>query len=185
MFTIQNMSNIRQEMTSLFLSSNMFLPCSLQLQLLLNQRLSLIIFFSIISLKKYYQVIQQKPSQITYNVSLHPIYFHLFQTEKPIYLNVTGQNLIIKHSSKTRQIYFSVVWPPAFNLLYNNIDRSFQNFFDPMNTILDKHGQFKRISRYKLKFKTRPQITTALQKSVSIKNKNFKHIRKKNLSQKN
>ena len=54
-----------------------------------------------------------------------------------------------------------------------------------MNNIIVKHGPFKKISRYKLKFETRPWITTALQKSVSIKNKFFKRVKKKDVSQKN
>ena len=69
--------------------------------------------------------------------------------------------------------------------LYNNIDASFQNLFDYMNNIIVKHGPFKKISRYKLKFETSPWITTALKKSVSIKNKFFKRVKKKDVSQKN
>ena len=55
-----------------------------------------------------------------------------------------------------------------------------------MNNILNKHAPFKKIIKYKLKFKTKPWITPALQKSISIKNKIFKnYIKKKELSQKN
>ena len=54
-----------------------------------------------------------------------------------------------------------------------------------MNRILDKHAPLKRLSKYKLKFKTKPWITMALQKSISIKNKLFSdYINKKDLSQK-
>ena len=42
----------------------------------------------------------------------------------------------------------------------------------------------KRISKYKLKFKPKPWITTALEKSISIKNKILKnHVKKKDTSQ--
>ena len=55
-----------------------------------------------------------------------------------------------------------------------------------MNNILDKHGPFKKIIKYKLKFKTKPLITPALQKSISIKNKIFKnYTKKKDITQKN
>ena len=56
-----------------------------------------------------------------------------------------------------------------------------------MNNILDKHAPFKKITKYELKFKTRPWITTAiLQKSLSIKNKILKnYIKKKDISLKN
>ena len=54
-----------------------------------------------------------------------------------------------------------------------------------MSKILDKHVPLKRLSKYKLKFKTKPWITTALQKSISIKNKLFRDfIDKKDLTQK-
>ena len=53
-----------------------------------------------------------------------------------------------------------------------------------MNNILDKHALFKNITKYKLKFRTKPWITPALQKS--IKNKFFKnYIKKKDITQKN
>ena len=55
-----------------------------------------------------------------------------------------------------------------------------------MNNILDKHALFKNITKYKLKFRTKPWITPALQKSISIKNKFFKnYIKKKDITQKN
>ena len=37
-----------------------------------------------------------------------------------------------------------------------------------MNDLLDKHGPLKKISKYKLKFKTKPWITPALQKSNAL-----------------
>ena len=42
-----------------------------------------------------------------------------------------------------------------------------------MSRILDEHAPLKQLSKYKLKFKTKPWIAIALQKSISIKNKLF------------
>ena len=67
--------------------------------------------------------------------------------------------------------YFSVDWSHRLKLQNNNIDASFQNFFDSMNNIFGKHTQFKKITKYKLKFRTKPSITPALKKFISIKNK--------------
>ena len=54
-----------------------------------------------------------------------------------------------------------------------------------MNRILDKYAPLKKLSKHKLKFKTKPWITTALQQSISIKNKLFSDfINKKDLTQK-
>ena len=51
-----------------------------------------------------------------------------------------------------------------------------QNFFclqiaNLWNSLPDCYGPFKKISKYKLKFKTKPWITSGLQKAISIKNK--------------
>ena len=55
-----------------------------------------------------------------------------------------------------------------------------------MSNILDKHAPFKNITKYKLKFRTKPWITPALQKSIFIRNKIFKnYIKKKDITQKN
>ena len=37
--------------------------------------------------------------------------------------------------------------------------------------LLDTYAPLKRISKFKLKFKSKPQITLGLQKSISVKNK--------------
>ena len=55
-----------------------------------------------------------------------------------------------------------------------------------MSNILDKHAPFKNITKYKLKFRTKPWITPTLQKSIFIRNKIFKnYIKKKDITQKN
>ena len=82
--------------------------------------------------------------------------------------------------------YFSVDWPHTLKLQNNNIDASFQKIFDSMNNILDKHALFKKITKYKLKFRTKPWISPELQKSIFIKNKIFKnYIEKNDITQKN
>ena len=40
-----------------------------------------------------------------------------------------------------------------------------------MNSLLNKYAKFKKISKHKLKFETKPGITFSIQKSISIKNK--------------
>ena len=81
---------------------------------------------------------------------------------------------------------FAIDWPHILKLQNNDLQiTSFQNFFDSINRILDKHAPLKKLSKYKLTFKTKSWITMALQKSISIKNKLFSdYINKKNLSQK-
>ena len=45
-----------------------------------------------------------------------------------------------------------------------------------MNSILNEHGPLKRVNKYKLKFKSKPWIIPAIQKSISVKNNLIKKI---------
>ena len=69
---------------------------------------------------------------------------------------------------------FDKDWSNTLNFKHGNVNVSTGNFVINMNDILDKHTPFKKISKYKLKFKTKPWITAALQKPISIKNYLFK-----------
>ena len=80
------------------------------------------------------------------------------------------------------QDFFSVDWSYTSKLQNNKIDSSFQYFFESLNNMFDKLAPFKKINKHKLKFKTKPWITIALQKSISIKNKTVKnYIKRKDL----
>ena len=43
-----------------------------------------------------------------------------------------------------------------------------------MNELLDKHAPYRKLNKYKLKLKTKPWITPAIQKSMLIKNNLFR-----------
>ena len=76
--------------------------------------------------------------------------------------------------------YFSVNWKNVINLEKNDVNHSLQSFFDPVNDLLKIHAPYKKVKKYKLKFKEKPWISSGLQKSISIKNANFKkYINKK------
>ena len=49
------------------------------------------------------------------------------------------------------------------------MDLSIESFLNN-NSVLDSNAPFKRVKKYKLRFKTKPWITPALQKSISVKN---------------
>ena len=70
--------------------------------------------------------------------------------------------------------YFDKDWITILNIKHGNVNVSMKNFVNNMNHLLDMHASFKKISKYKLKFKTKRWITAALQKSVFIKNSLFK-----------
>ena len=66
--------------------------------------------------------------------------------------------------------YFDKNWSDILQLDQQNVDLSIESFLNNMNSILDSNAPFKRVSKYKLRFKTKPWITPALQKSISVKN---------------
>ena len=57
-----------------------------------------------------------------------------------------------------------------------NVDVTTKIFLNAMNCLLNKYAPFKKISKYKLKFKTKPWITSGMQESISIKNKLLKKL---------
>ena len=65
--------------------------------------------------------------------------------------------------------YFDKDWSNILNLKHGNVNVSMENFVNNMNDLLDKHAPFKKIRKYKSKFKTKPWIAAALQNSISIK----------------
>ena len=52
--------------------------------------------------------------------------------------------------------YFDKGWSNILNLKHGNVNVSIENLVNNMNDLLDKHAPFKKISKYKLKFKTKP-----------------------------
>ena len=78
-----------------------------------------------------------------------------------MFLKETSQNL-------TRKIfildYFDIDWSNLLNLNEKNVDLTANNFLNAINSLLNKYVPFKKISKYKLKCKTKPWITYGIQK---------------------
>ena len=66
--------------------------------------------------------------------------------------------------------YFDKDWSDVLQLDQQNVNLSIESFLDNTNSILDEHIPLKRINKYKLKFKSKSWITSAIQKSVIVKN---------------
>ena len=62
-------------------------------------------------------------------------------------------------------------WTDIIKSEKKNIDFSFECFLKKFNLILDKYLPLKKLTKQKLKFKTKPWITLGLQKPISVKNK--------------
>ena len=69
--------------------------------------------------------------------------------------------------------YFSVNWKNVINLQRNDVNHSLQNFFDSVNDLLKIHVPYKKVKKYKFKFKEKPWISCGIQKSISVKNSIF------------
>ena len=81
--------------------------------------------------------------------------------------------------------YFSVDW----NSLINNdkdVNLSFNNLLKRINAILDNHVPLRKVTKKKLRFRSKTWTTLSLQKSISIKNSLFaKFIKSNDINQKN
>ena len=67
--------------------------------------------------------------------------------------------------------YFSTDWDVALKLDEQNVNYSTESFLNKINSLLSNYVPLKKINKYKLKFRSKPWITTGLQKSISVKNK--------------
>ena len=65
-------------------------------------------------------------------------------------------------------------WSNILNLKQGNVNIPMENFVNNMNDLLNRQAPLKKFSKFKLIFKTKPWITSACQKSISIKNALFK-----------
>ena len=66
--------------------------------------------------------------------------------------------------------YFDESWSEIPQLVKLNVNLSTNSYLDHMNAILDIHAPYKKVNKYKLRFKIKPWITPALQNSISVKN---------------
>ena len=60
----------------------------------------------------------------------------------------------------------------------HNVNLSMDSYLDHMNAILDIHAPYKKVNKYKLRFKIKTLMTPALQPSIAVKN----HLLKKFIS---
>ena len=70
--------------------------------------------------------------------------------------------------------YFDKDWSDVLD--QQEVNLSINSFLDKMNSILDEHAPLNRVNKYKLKFKSKPRITPAIQKSISVKNNLLKRF---------
>ena len=62
--------------------------------------------------------------------------------------------------------YFSVEWKDLLKINELNADKSTKKFLDKINMLLDTYAPLTRVKKYKLKFKSKPWITTDILKKI-------------------
>ena len=82
--------------------------------------------------------------------------------------------------------YFSVDWEDLFKTDEPSGDNLAKIYLDKINMLLDTYAPLKKINKYKLKCKSKPWITSVLQKSIFVKNKKKmeyeEHIKRNQIS---
>ena len=151
------------------LASSMFLPCIIQPARVTFNSKTIIdnIFSNIISTDIISGNLTATISDHLPQFLIAPEIFRNSPSSKSNYFerdwsNFNRQNVILD--------YFSVNWKNVINLEKNDVNRSLQSFFDSVNDLLKRHAAYKKVKKYKLKFKDKPWISSGLQKSISIKN---------------
>ena len=72
--------------------------------------------------------------------------------------------------------YFGDDWFDVLQLDQQDANTSINSFLDNMNLVLHEHAPLKQFNKYKLKFKSKPQIPPDTQKSVIVKNNLLKRL---------
>ena len=72
--------------------------------------------------------------------------------------------------------YFDKDLSNAFQFDQQDVNLSIELLLDNMYSVLDEYSSLKRVNKYKLKFKSKPWITPAIQKSITVKNKLLKNF---------
>ena len=70
--------------------------------------------------------------------------------------------------------YFDKDLSNAFQFDQQDVNLSIELLLDNMYSVLDEYSPLIRVNKYKLKFKSKPWITPAIQKSITVKNKLLK-----------
>ena len=84
-----------------------------------------------------------------------------------VIMKETGPNLIENFILD----YFSADLEDLLKIDKLNADNSTKKFLDKINMLLDTFAPLKRVTKYKLKFKSTPWLMLGLQKPLSAKNK--------------
>ena len=78
--------------------------------------------------------------------------------------------------------YKSTDWPNIMQIDKGNPNLSFHNYIEEVEKMISNYAPLRKIKKQELKFKSKPWITSGLQKSMAIKNKLFgKFIKSINL----
>ena len=125
---------------------------------------SLIIFYQIYFHVKQYPETLLQPYLIIYpSFCLLPTCFQINQVS----WNEIGQN-------STKKILFLITlkknWLRILQLDQQNMNLSMESYLDHANSVLDIHLPFKKVNKYKLRFKIKPWIIPTFRKHISAKN---------------
>ena len=67
--------------------------------------------------------------------------------------------------------YLAEDWNSVIKKEEGGVNLSFQNFHSKINFIFDKYVPLKKVSKHKLKFKSKPWIRSGIHKIISVKKK--------------
>ena len=83
--------------------------------------------------------------------------------ERDYETNFDQENFVLDYSAED--------WNSIIKKEKVSINLSFQSFLSKINFILDKYVPLKKVSKHKVKFKSKPWTPSGIQKSISEKNK--------------
>ena len=94
------------------------------------------------------------------------------------YKNVCKSNVFIHDWKTFNNATFSADykftdWPNVMQIDKGNPNLSFHNYFEEVEKMISNYAPLRKTRKQELKFKSKPWISSGLQKSIAIKNKLF------------
>ena len=70
--------------------------------------------------------------------------------------------------------YFDITWDNVLHVNENNVNKSFDVFYDSMTNILDLNAPWRKVTKKKFKTRRKPWVTTGILTSISIRDQIYK-----------
>ena len=115
---------------------------------------------------------------ISSSISDHlPQFFILpefFSKSPPTKYNIISHDWENFNNQSFLQDFEKINWNQVLQLNQNNVNITFENYLNTVNTLINSHAPLKKLNKKQRKFQQKPWITKGIQNAIEKKNRLFK-----------